>query len=286
VKFAKYWSKQTVDASVDSGVRGRFSARGWSDQSVEAAADLARSIAMKVGQIVLSGRGVRERYEYGDQPIPEPVVSEFNDGDGIRGAVTRNAYGALVLNARDLMFIDVDVRPPPLTVGNVLSGVAALFRKTPAVPPKSDGVVERFRETATAHDLTIRLYKTAGGYRGIATNSAFDPNDETTRSLLAEFGADELYVRLCTRQHSFRARLTPKPWRMGLSAPAVTFPFATPRDQQKFDAWLAAYDKATERFAVCAFIDTVGTEQIGGQFEDLISLHDGQTKATSGLPLA
>jgi len=62
----------------------------------------------------------------------------------------------------------------------------------------------------------VRIYKTAAGYRGIVTHALFDPTDPETLRLMEQFACDPQYVRLCKRQESFRARITPKGWRCGL----------------------------------------------------------------------
>ncbi|MCL2743078.1 MAG: hypothetical protein FWE67_04435 [Planctomycetaceae bacterium] len=62
----------------------------------------------------------------------------------------------------------------------------------------------------------VRIYKTAAGYRGIVTHALFDPTDPETLKLMERFECDPQYIRLCKRQESFRARITPKGWRCGL----------------------------------------------------------------------
>lgn len=262
-------------------------ARGWSDADQDGAAAMARSIADRVARLVAGGQTKLQRYQYGERPLPEPVVREFNDGAGLRAAVTRNVYGALVLNTRDLMFVDVDVDPPKPSAAALLSGVMSLFGKKPA-PEKAapDPIVERFRHVAEAHSLGMRVYRTAGGYRGLVTTASFSPADSSSRALLDEFGTDVLYVKLCEKQNSFRARMTPKPWRIELRPPSVSFPYETPQDQARFDAWQSEYDAASAQYAVCEFIAEVGSPQSGGLFDDLVAFHDEQTKASAGLPLA
>jgi hypothetical protein len=287
MKFAKFWSRQEGEASDREGRRFNTTARGWSDDAPEAAAAMARSIAERVAQLLAGGQTKLQRYQYGDRPMPEPVIREFNDGAGLRAAVTRNVYGALVLNTRDLMFVDVDVEPPKLSAAVVFSGIASLFGKKPSPEAAApDQIVERFRRVAELHGLGVRVYRTAGGYRGLVTSAAFGPADGNARALLDEFGTDTLYVRLCEKQNSFRARMTPKPWRIELRPPTVSFPYETPKDRSRFDAWQSEYDAASGRFAVCEFIAAVGPGQSAGLFDDLVAFHDEQTKASTPLPLA
>jgi hypothetical protein len=103
---------------------------------------------------------------------------------------------------------------------------------------------------------------------------------------LNEFRADPLYVRLCRMQESFRARLTPKPWRMGIRKPPVQFPFDTSAEQARFSEWEREYESESVKHATCAYQSAFGTGAALPEFEALIRLHDSKTKATSGLPLA
>lgn len=287
MKFAKFWSRQSGEAADSNGQAVRATARGWSDDDQNGASAMARAIAQRVAQFIAGGQTKLQRYQYGERPLPEPVVREFNDGAGLRAAVTRNVYGALVLNTRDLMFVDVDVDPPKASASALLSSVMSIFGKKPAHEPAApDPIVERFRRVAQAHSVGVRIYRTAGGYRGLVTTASFGPADSASRALLDEFGTDVLYVKLCEKQNSFRARMTPKPWRIDLRPPPVSFPYESPQERARFDAWQSAYDAASARFAVCEFVTEVGTSQTSGLFDDLIAFHDEQTKAAAGLPLA
>jgi hypothetical protein len=287
MRFARFWARQTASASDPKGRTVRAAARGWSDESTVAAAAMAREIAGTVARLLAAGQSKLQRYQYGDRPIPEPVVREFSDGNGLRAAVTRNVYGALVLNTRDLMFVDVDVDEPKQKAGALFASVVNLFTKRPTVKSGApDPIVERLRSIADAHDIGLRIYKTAGGFRGLVTSAAFDPGDAATRALFEEFGADPLYVRLCESQKSFRARMTPKPWRIDLGPPTVSYPCETPDRQSTYDAWQASYESASAKFAVCAFLTEVGADRNTGAFDDLIDFHDKTTGATTGLPLA
>src|SRR5689334_19790333 len=109
MKLARFWIRQTGEATDSSGQRIRVSSRGWSNESIEDAAAVARDVARKVAERVARGESKSKQYGYGDRPLPEPLIQELRDANGTTsGVVTRNAYGALVLNARDLMFVDID----------------------------------------------------------------------------------------------------------------------------------------------------------------------------------
>lgn len=252
MKLAKFWSRDTAEYE---GVQA--SARGWSDNSFEDAKAKARQVAHRVAERVVNYPGQKERYPYGDRPLPEPILKQFAGGSA---AVTRNAYGALILNTDEMMFVDIDSegrRPPRVDVNGI----------------------------ASRHGLSGRLYKTAAGLRIILTDRKFTPGSAESEGLLTEFGADTMYAHLCKMQASFRARLTPKPWRCDLYKPNVKYPYETPRDERVFNEWLARYNQNAQEYATCELVSTFGTQVLPG-FGELIVYHDNETKALSKLPLA
>src|SRR5205085_11212584 len=103
MKLARYWSRDGGEAVDARGRRIRTVARGWSDESIDGARAKAREIAGRVAERVATGFARHEQYQYGDRPLPEPVLGFFPGA-----AITRNAYGALVLNADEMMFVDID----------------------------------------------------------------------------------------------------------------------------------------------------------------------------------
>ena len=305
MKLARFWTRQPGEATDRSGQRVRVTSRGWSNESPDAAAVVAREIARKVAERVAAGEPKARQYGYGDRPLPEPVIQELRDESGSASAViTRNVYGALVMNARDLMFVDIDregsaapAAGPDIVqdvAKELISGLSSLFGKTkPAGPPMpvqqpltADPVVTEIHRVAERNNLALRIYKTAAGYRALIFNMRFDPASSQSEALLREFGSDALYMRLCKMQESFRARLTPKPWRMGMSQPPVSFPFEGSNDEARFYEWVAKYTASSAGYATCRFIGGFGAGSIEAGFPALIAYHDQETKATSGLRLA
>jgi len=272
MKLAKYWARSA----------GAQRYRGWSNESIADARRKADQIREAVARRIASGPPDRGDYLYGDRPLPEPVLEE------LPGAViTRNVYGAEVLNCASLMFLDVDsgdVTDSPAAL-DLFSGLRSLFG-TPASPPvKSSPAETKMEGVARQHNLGLRIYRTAAGYRGIVTNLAFDPRSAQTRALLHDFACDPLYVRLCQAQQSFRARLTPKPWRCGLAAPPVSFPFEGPAEEDAFQQWLRRYRANSAGNATCRLVRAIGPAA-QGDAALLIERHDRDTKAASRLPLA
>jgi hypothetical protein len=290
VKLARFWARDAGEAIGPGGQRLRVVARGWSNESLQAARALAGTRARRLAERLASGRPEPGRYLYGERPLPEPVLREFPDGAGgePRAVVTRNAYGALVLNTRQLMFVDIDRTDPPAIRGaDLLSGILSLFGKAaPATPKAESPVLADVQRVAEANGLGARVYRTAAGHRVIVTGSRLEAGSGPSEALLQQFGADPLYVRLCRLQQSFRARLTPKPWRCGLRVPPVSFPFDTPQAEGRFRAWEADYAASSARHATCRYLTAFGDSRIRADVEDLVRYHDRETRADTALPLA
>jgi hypothetical protein len=285
MKLARFWTREAGEAADRSGRRIRVTSRGWSNESVEAARAVARHNAQSIAENITSNRAGGRKYPYGDRPLPEPVLREFQpDRDGPAAVVTRNIYGSLVLNTRDLMFVDIDKEDRHSgAISSVLtSGFRSLFGKSAPVQT----VLTDIQGVAERNNLSVRVYKTAAGYRVLITNSTFRAGDHLAEDLLSQFSADPLYVRLCRMQESFRARLTPKPWRCGFHTPPGTFPFETPEENARFEDWERNYNSAIGRYATCRYVASFGSRPKSEAFEELIQYHDQETRAASQLPLA
>ena len=279
MKTARYWTRGSADAQSPRGERIRTTARGWADDSIASARVRACDIARRVAERIASGSVDQSRYPYGDRPLPEPIIREFTSTSAI---VTRNAYGALVLNTGHLLFADIDAKPSPAASswGQLFS---SMFGKAPRA---TDMIAERLRKVTIGRGRTARLYQTAAGYRLVITDARYAPGSPEAESLLAEYQADPLYVRLCRMQESFRARLTPKPWRCGMPAPPVEFPYETSEARNQYSRWEDEYNEKTREFATCRFLADLGQGYREDEFREVIDFHDRETKATQTLPLA
>ncbi|HEX2204375.1 MAG TPA: hypothetical protein VHG91_13785, partial [Longimicrobium sp.] len=142
------------------------------------------------------------------------------------------------------------------------------------------------RWVAARPDWRVRVYRTHSGLRYLVTHALFSPTDGEARAAMTALGADPQYVRLCQAQKSFRARLTPKPWRVGLSTPPARFPYESAADEHAMRAWEASYARASAGYAACRLIEELGSGTEHPEVAPLRALHDEQTRASSGLPLA
>ena len=113
MKIPPYWSKARYTGD-GPGRRGDgVVACGWSYSSLHDAATQAALRAKRVFDLVTHGQKPGT-YEYSDRPVKEEIIREIPGEDTPAALITRNRYGALVLNTATVLFADVDypaVRP-------------------------------------------------------------------------------------------------------------------------------------------------------------------------------
>ncbi len=213
-KLAKYWTREAGEATGRDGPIP-VTSRGWSNESVEGARVVARDTAQKIAESIVSGRPPRRHFPYGERPLPEPVLHEFQaDRDGPTALVTRNANGSTVLNTRDLMFVDIDKEDQPSMIA---SSIRSLFGKS---APKQT-VLTDIQGVAERNNLAVRVLQDRGWI------SSADHQRSPSRGRSPERGfarpvqrVDSIVAFAVPDAGGFRARLTPQTL-------AVRFPQST-----------------------------------------------------------
>lgn len=322
----EYWA-EAIRHARHKGRRLVVRRFGWSDESVAAAQAHAELRVQEALDTLLQGHEVprRERltnYGVDGVPIREQIVERRNDL-----VITRNSYGALCLNTPDVLFADIDHPPLPTTwalpivlavvlwivllvVGvNLLNGTAGFLLATIAVLALNALMLNRAkrnthrREQLEAQALArverfstqhphwhLRAYRTPAGLRLLAMHATFSPHDAEVAQLFAALHTDKLYMRMCRVQHCFRARLTPKPWRVGIRR-RIRPPFAAWSAEQAFRPdrlqWIAEYERRARGHAACSFLRAYGNEaRVDAKAEVVREMHDRMTQAYQPLPLA
>ncbi|MBP7252652.1 MAG: hypothetical protein KBA75_04110 [Alphaproteobacteria bacterium] len=299
---------------------------GWSDESQASAQSHADQRAQEALQRQLNGAKLppRERrvaYNGADgMPIREEILAKHG-----KAIITRNSYGAHCLNSPDVLFADIDFQQKAsfhfallLTVALLLGATAlgvstgskilgfgfgffALFfggalaswliRKQQALQGGAEGLALRQIEDFAKHhpDWGLRVYRTPAGLRALATHALFEPSDPQVSACFAAFNTDPIYVRMCLNQQCFRARVSPKPWRMGIKNHMRPRPGLWPVVEDRRaarDVWIHAYESAATAFAACTFLRQIGQTSVHPEVADTIALHDKLCRSESGLPLA
>ena len=291
-----HWAKARSEATTPDGRRIPFQLWRGSTVSADDAERQAQEAAGRVADRIRRGEGFPERYSYGERALREPLVRDLRvQGGGVDAVVTRNSYGALVLNTTQACFIDVDVAPAaapqpsaPDLIGSLMR-LVGLSGPAPAAAP-ADPAAEalgRLRAwVAQRPDWSVRVYRTSAGLRYLVTHAPFTPGGAESEAAMRALGADAKYVQLCRAQKSFRARLTPKPWRIGAPVPHVRFPYESAGEEAEIAAWVEEYDAASSGYATCTLLEVIGSGRVHPTIQPVLDLHDTETRAEEGLPLA
>ena len=273
--FPKYWARGSHTGSTPDGRQLTIEAFGWSSENLEEARARGAERARKV---IEKGFGSNKsgEYEYGTAPFREEVTDTL-EVDGTNAAViSRNRYGALVLNSARVMFVDIDT-PEPRGTG-ILDSIFMAFserRRREQAEAKGLEVLEAVAAWEVRNpSKSFRIYRTHSGFRLLFTDGLYDPGSPETKRILEELGADPLYRSLTERQECFRARLTPKPWRCDSSRPPNHFPWEKPGQEEAYRAWEQDYQSACRDFATCRLIKETGTASNNPVIQTVLRAHD------------
>lgn len=270
MKIPPYWTSRD---------KNDIRAWGWSFESLEAAGRDAEARAERILAHLAQGKAPEREYDYADRPMREEIVERVQrDGTEI-AILTRNRYGALVLNSPGVCFVDIDFEETKPKPAGLLEGLTRLFGKA---KPAQDcyataeaAAIERVRTWARSSiGRTYRLYRTAAGLRLMMTDKIYDPVAPETDRLFEQLGSDPCYRRLTKRQECFRARLTPKPWRCRCGLPFCRYPWQSAREENYFRDWLADYETKSAPFATCRLVEAVGGKPADGRIGEIVAIHD------------
>jgi hypothetical protein len=135
----------------------------------------------------------------------------------------------------------------------------------------------------------VRLYRTPAGFRLLAMHRLFKPDEPEVSEFFKALEADPVYVQMCKNQHCFRARVSPKPWRIGIKDHIRPRPGVWPVNAANLDTrnkWIRAYEAASAGFASCRFVETYGNSAVHSKAAAVCELHDRLSQALSGRDIA
>ncbi|TQV87636.1 hypothetical protein [Aliikangiella coralliicola] len=309
----RYWKRvfrtvENIKFHKDSGNwsdegKADIYAWGYSDSSEADALERANQRVEEIAKALSSD--FDSGFYYPMAVIREEILEELAY-EGVRKAiVSRNRYYSQVLNTEEMMFIDIDV---PTWAMKPAGFFQRLFGQAKKIDEKNkkekqdrfDSALKKVEEYASGDsNAGFLVYRTYAGFRLIATHKTFEADSEETRQLFDVLGADALYQQLCKVQKCFRARLTPKFWRLEQRPefhPSLKFRITrsmlltwSGEDKERlkeYDDWVAQYDKSHDSYATCHFIKHIGNNVVSEELKSLIEFHDEKTQAHSELPLA
>jgi hypothetical protein len=270
MRIYKFWKKESGKI-LFKGDEIPVGAYGGSNESLEEASKDAFAKIAKFKRRLLEGEP-KDDSDYEADILEEPL--ESIDSENI---VTRNRYGAKILNSKSTLFIDVDKPPIP--------GVGLFQMLFGPKKSKFERRMDFFATLATRPEcrgMAMRVYSTCKGFRLIVQGRKFSAREEAAKRLLKLAGSDWLYSALCFKQACFRARLTPKPYRIKSPTIKLKYP-RTPEEQAGVESWVEKYEAASKGFAVCKLLGVFGE---GFQSSEIVKYHDEITGAGTSLPLA
>lgn len=323
----EFWAEARLQQPRGKGQRQITVRRfGWSNSSQLEAEKMAAQRAQEALKRISTGdRLIRlePKIAYNGAtgtPIREEVLSRQADV-----VVTRNSYGAHCLNTPNVLFADIDfddgvggkaVVLHALALMGLGALVAAWLRSglvvfvaaliviglsypfavlTQKALLALRGGPERLARLRVASfvrrhpDWHLRLYRTPAGFRVLVMHSVFDPTDAIVDTFFQALGVDRVYAAMCKNQKCFRARVSPKPWRIGISAHMRPRPGiwpVNPEHLEKRNAWVREYEAVASKFASCKFIETQGSSTIVPQAKFVRALHDELSQALADREIA
>lgn len=259
---------------------------GWSTTSRDEARQMAQQ---RLPQVI--EQAAQEFGHGGYYPravLREELLEEVHDDSGsLIAAVTRNRYGAEVLSVDAVLIADVDLpqRSSPTSTG-MWGRLFGGGRSGTSAADHEGEALQRLGAFAGDHpEWGTHVYRTAGGLRVLVTGTNARPGAAKATQILQAMDSDPLYVELCTTHETYRARLTPKPWRIGMGALRTDWPTERPSGDDLRQRWVSRYDTASAGRASCERVASFGAAADATE-QRLLDLHDMRGKADSGLPLA
>ncbi len=92
---------------------------------------------------------------------------------------------------------------------------------------------------------------------------------------------------MCANQQCFRARLTGKPWRMGIERYNTGGVWPVPEDRLPFrNQWIEKYEAIAKNYRAARFVTKLGSSRTTSRTEYVRQLHDDLARVTQDLPIA
>jgi hypothetical protein len=264
MKYFKYWVEDKHSIRIDGQLKEIKLVVG-SNSSVNDARNKALLKAKEI-ETRISKRASKRDYEADVREF----VSEILDASNI---VTICRYGAKILNTDQYTVLDLDDYAK--SIWDVFKPLKGLSKK--------ERIIFKFEEFLSKHPeigSDFRIYETAKGIRVIG-KKYLDPNDKKYSRLMSKLNVDWLYLILSRKQQCYRARLTPKPYRLGIKTIKVHSPLVC--ETQTYKDWSIMYDDAAQNYTVAKYVKSIGRDF---SREKAVRFHDLQCKSSKALKLA
>lgn len=264
MKYFRYWIKDEFPIQI-GGSPQEITILSGSNVSEADAAKKAKEQASIIEERIQSGTR-KEEYESSINEYVERVIDDSN-------IVTICRYGAKILNTDEYTILDLD--DYPVDIFDIFRSVRTL--------PKKERIVAKFLERVAKNPeigTDFRIYETAKGIRVIG-KKYINPENKKYIKLMRSLNVDWLYVFLSKRQKCYRARLTPKPYRLKIKTIRITSPLTCTSDD--YTQWEKMYTDSSNKYSVAKYLTSLG-QDFGG--DRVINFHDEVCRSHSNLKLA
>ena len=127
---------------------------------------------------------IPDQYGYNDRPLMEEIIESVNNNvDECNNIITRNRYGALILNSTELLILDIDYKIQKRSL------ISRLFGHK-SEESEENQLNHLKKQLMTFPEISFRIYKTAAGFRAIATNRVFHPLSDKIKRLMQAINID------------------------------------------------------------------------------------------------
>lgn len=265
MRIGKIWECREFQNPKNPGER--LHCWGFSNTDVESALKDARERSERVIRKILGMRMPA------DDDYCADIIEEIVETLSPESIVTRNRYGARILNTQEIAIFDIDAFPPPRS--SKLSEFFRRFFGYGAMPHKTpkEATFEHISRVLASKNFPSRIYETAAGFRVLINAGMLSPKSDSFRVLARQLRADVNYTRLCAKQNCFRARLTPKPYRAQIPACRYHWP-QSPEEYARNQAWVKNYEMRAREFSVCRLVHACGNDFAT---HALVRFHDAAT---------
>ncbi len=264
MKYFKYWAEEKHKISI-FGKAEEITLLVGSNESEESAKHEASLRAKRIEKRIAES-GPREEYEVGIREHISDVIDESN-------VISICRYGAKVLNTERYTVLDLD---------DYAKSLWDIFKPMKRMD-KKEKIVFKFQEFVSKHPefgSDFRIYETTKGIRVIG-KKYLDPADKKNIRLMGKLNVDWLYVVLSQKQQCYRARITPKPYRLRIKTIKVKSPLFCQSDTYK--NWANMYDEASRNYTVARYIKSIGRDFSS---DKVIKYHDERCNSHQGFSLA
>ncbi|MBK9577626.1 MAG: hypothetical protein IPO40_11145 [Fibrobacteres bacterium] len=264
MKTNRFWIKTTRRITID---------RELKEVPILAGSNLSKSdaenVADEIVQRIQKRIDTNQRTQEYESTIKE-WVSEMLDEDNV---VTVNRYGALVLNTTQYTILDLDDYPFEFL---------DIFGRTRGRDKKSL-ILERFKKKIAKLPFLgsdLRIYETSKGLR-VFCKTYIPPQTPGFLRWMSRFKVDSLYAYLCIKQDCYRARLTPKPYRIHQDKIRIKSPLDC--ETEKYRSWNAGYERKSKSFRVAKLLEAIGSDFSSDR---VVAYHDRICNCSAENPLA